>query len=488
MTTLEQTPQSNTPELLEQPIDIPLPEVIPTPENESELLQQRIELAIGDCEIEPTAEVREAIHGWYGDHYALGSMIEASVNGEVTDEQLEAILESPDGVVTTELDSVLDHLDKYDGGVPTPPSAEIATRLLAASIKRERLAKTPEERDKQHAKTLRIACSAISEVIFQENSLGITTISNPEIEQVRFLHSILSETISVTDDSELIDLENTENRINLVKSNFWEDVRYAGQLEFHNTGTLEEVAKGGLMSRTEQFRRHGYMRAGTESDNTKMHSVVPHFGESYMPGFYSGLNYNMPNPNQGDGHGSGTVAIPLAEIIKIAPFARDARYAVVRPRTADVISKVPMRTAESISAGTAGGKDDPNSSGVDRVFFASATQEGGVIPDAYSIPIDSEHGATLMFFGESYQDSEYYGLGQGMASRLHIESHDSALQQVSALQDKYLNNPKYEGRLVVPLRRGVFDYQSEGMGRRPLFYRKAPNYNQNPLLQKQAVA
>lgn len=494
METLEQNLQPLISQSLEQSVSVPLPETTPIPENESELLQKRIETAVGDCEIEPTAEVQEALRGYYGDHYALGSMIKAATTGEISDEHIEAILSLPDGVVSS--DQFDTFLDSYYFNSQT--SAESTSRLLAKSIKRERDAKSENERVKQHTTTLQLAWGALSKVLFQENSLGITTISDPELEQVKQLHGMLTKASSETDIyvsphggnsgrfkdlySGDLKLENIEKKINKVKSKFWEDVRYAGQLEFHNTSNLEGiVGGGGLMSRTEQFRRNGYMMRQTAA-NDKMHSIVPHFGEKYDPFGYKGLLSNRSNTEKGNGKGAGTVALPLAEIIKIAPFARDAQYAVVRPREDRNLSKVPMKTNERLGEIGAGSPDYIDSDGHDRVFFASPTQENGVKPDQYSIPIDAEHGVTLIFIGGERDDSEHYGLGEGMARRLEIESKDSALEQVADLQKQYLEKPAYKGRLIVPLRRGVFDYYAEGMASPG--WRKEPNYNDNPLLQK----
>lgn len=499
MTTLEQIPQSVTPDTLEQAVSIPLSEAIPTPENESELLQQRIEMAIGDCKIEPTAEVQEALHGYYGDHYALASMIKAAATSEITDEQIESVLELPDGAVSADkFDTILDFFSTGEGLI-APPSAESATKLLAASMKKERSVKSPEERDKQHGVTIRLAWGALSEVIFQESSLGISTISDPEFELVRHLHGILSEatpTIAVHPDTprhsiEYPQIETIENKIVKAHTLFWDDVRYAGQLEFTNTAYLKDVvASGGLMPRTEQFRRNGKMNTatgtagGSRSTEGKMHSVVPHFSERYQIGMYKG------------GDSSGTVALPLAEIIRIAPFARDAQYAVVNPRTTD-LSKIPMRTTEGLMMGTAGGRDEaPESLGVDRVFFATSSEKGERKPDQFVLPVDRESGATIILMGDEVENSKQYGSNDEGAPQLHVEgsggmeeevfgepnprikNHDVILEQISGLQRKYLNDPRYKGRLVVPLRRGVFDFRTEGM--KTTIYRENSEYDTIP--------
>ena len=505
METLDQAPEYLKPLLFEKPVISEVPEVTPNPESESELLGKRIEVAIGDCEFEPTAEVQEAIHGFYSDHYVLGSMIEAGVTGEIGDEDVEELLSLPDGVVSSEQFDII--LDNFRENSP-PPSAESATRLLAASIKRERSAKTTEERDKQRATTLRLAWASLTKVLFQETSLGITTIGDPEIESAVHLYGILVEAISVNDSITDINTEEMrpdgdyglKHRISNAQELLWDDVRYAGQLEFTNSPYLKEIVEaGGVMPRTEQFRLFGKMKSntgvagGSRSLEGRMHSVVPHFSENFQPGFYRG------NEMKG-----GTVVLPLAEIIKIAPFARDAEYATLTPLTSE-LSRVPMKTAEGLMMGTEGGRDNiPASSGVDRVFFATSSEKGESKPDGYVLPVDKDSGATIILVGDEAENSEQYSSeGQG-ALQLHIErigklsdrfpgdphptpdNNDAILEQILSLQRQYLNDPRYKSRLIVPLRRGVFDFRSEAMSGDQ--YRPKSEYDVIPLPPTEQIA
>jgi len=408
---------------------------------------------------------------------------------------MEALLEQsdatlPSGTSTNKL------VSSYEPGSLESPIG--AAMVLAASIKREREARNDDERAEQHAITLSLAKDALQRVLFQEAALAVTTLAEPELDLIEYLSGILVEASppSISDEASFsLDGEfGIKARINKAKELFWDDVRYDGQLEFHKTGFLTAISADGLlMPRKEQHRRKGNIKAGHASGDFKhdgsmiistavMHSNVPHFAEQFSPGEeYKGMHAGQATPEdkRQEGVGAGTIALPLGEIIKIAPFARDAHYAVVQPRTDGYISKVPMESTEALASIGGGFYDSlPSRDGNDRVFFASPTQEADVKPDEYAIPIDDR--AILILVGGEIDDSEKYGLGEYFPRRLEIDSKDTALKQISELQRKYLEDPRYKGRLVVPLRRRVFDHKHENWNPNTLTQRPSSNYKDTP--------
>jgi hypothetical protein len=469
-------------ELLEAPRQS---EALIIPEN----LDRRISDAVESCEFQATPEVTEALSGYYTDHYALAGVIEKVCDGTLTDGESQAILSVEDGTLSSDkFESIL----RFGADIP---SAESAVRLLAYISQKETIA-DPKDKQQVHESLLRSAGGMLRSVLFQEESLGITTIGESELSVVDMLYdkllgSLDGTSAEVTADgrirwdggSEVPNPESIKESIAKKKENFWSDCRQAGQLEFHNTGFLGGVSSdGGIMSRTEQFRRSGEMRYQTNAD-LYMHSNVPHFSEVFSPSGYksgSGPGNGTRQPLLEQDDGRGTIATPLFRIIESAPFARDAEFATVSIKDAATLEKIPVPTR--LENGIIGhGVDYPGPGGDDRVFFASATERDGSVPDQYRIPVD--HFGTLIFAGaEEIKESERYGIGEGFPARLFMEdpqNQDAVQGAIVKLQQDYLE--RYRGFVVVPLRRGVFSYASENMPSNMRRGRDDPNYTANPL-------
>src|SRR5690606_5885931 len=119
-----------------------------------------------------------------------------------------------------------------------------------------------------------------------------------------------------------------------------------------------------------------------------------------------------------------------------------------------------------------GQPDEPGMSGGDRVFFASPTQSGDKPPDEYVLKNGGvrapEARNTLIFIGdEEIASSPTYGLGDQFPDRLHIQDESQAPELIRELQNRYIQ--LNSGRIVVPLRRGVFDFEAEGMEWAPYY-------------------
>lgn len=446
-----------------------------------EKLNARIGEALSSCEVEATPEVREAIKGFYEDHYSFAELIHKAVDGTLTPEECDTILDKNVGKIIAAED-----VEGFIRISPTGryaseqlPSVNHASTLLAA-VTKEQLANTDSSRAAELRKATLIHASLLIEQLFNESALPITTIGSEETKII----SDLFDKIATASTSEFPDAslngdtlqwssgvtyasseskQELISRVERTRDEFWSDTRMAGQLLYHNTSRLDEISKsGGLMSRLEQKRRTGTFNAQTGDANHGMHhSVVPHFSESFSP-----LEYKITKGAEAeDGHiSTGTIAIPLANIIEAAPYARDAQYAVVAAKNEAVLEKVPMHDTVGQIGG--GGVDEPGESGGDRVFFASAAQSGDKAPDEYVLPTGGPRTPatrnTLIFVGDrEIAASPTYGLGEQFPDRLHIQDEQQAAEFIKELQDRYIQQNR--DKIVVPLRRGIFDFKPEGM-------------------------
>lgn len=454
--------------------------VIATPPEtytDPEKLNHRISEALASCEVEATPEVREAVKGFYEDHYSFADIIHKAVDGTLTPEECDVILDKNVGriIAPEDVESYKKPAESYltKGRYLSVelPSVNHAATLLGA-VTKEQLTSTDDSRKSELRKATLIHASLLIEQLFNESALPITTIGEEETKTI----SDLFDKIAAASTSEFSDAtlsgdalqwnngvtyatseskQELISRIEQTRDEFWSDTRMAGQLLYHNTGHLDGIAlSGGLMSRLQQKRELGEMRTTTPgADGSGLHhSVVPHLSEEYSPATYK------------VGETRGTVAIPLINIIEAAPFARDAQYAAVRVKATKTLDKVPVH--DTVGDPSTNGQDYPGSDGGDRVFFASSTQAGDTLPDEYVIKLNGSRTPdvrnTLIFFGDKeITTSPEYGLGERFASRLHIQDKGQAAEQIHELQARYIQ--LNQGKIVVPLRRGVFDFIPEGM-------------------------
>jgi hypothetical protein len=433
-----------------------MPEITPLYEIESstttEFVEQpgflenrRIE-AIKSLEIVPTPEINEAVIGYYNDHYALARTIDMALSGSLE-------------VNTTDSDIDYDEIERQTFP-PTIPSPEVAIGLIGHAYQRNELEQTPASKETM----LRMIAGTLRSTLFQETSIGVTTLQPREVELV----GTLFDKLAIETKSTKLRLDRKEDILNAVKAkqeHFWEDVRYAGQLEFHNTGHLDDISRSSaIMPRTEQYRRTNAMNAQMSPDRTIMHSIVPHFSELFDPHTYK--------IGDTDKRYTGTVALPLASIIETAPYARDAHYAVA---TLKEPKDIPLNHGET-SIGR-GNDDLAGRGGADRVFFAAPTPDEA---DHYALEVDNR--ATLIFVGSTeVTSSADYGLGENYARRLLIADEQHVASAVDALQADYLTRPEYASKVILPLRRGLFTYRAESMPSNIDTYRKKNNVA-NPLL------
>ncbi len=457
-------------------------------------LEARVEAALSKIEVDASPEVVEAVEGYYRDHYVLADTIEGALSGTLDPASIEGVLSDTEGLPVDTLRDHIDDMREYNR-FASLPSVRDSLRLVALAVRSEALAP---ESEKVFARqdVLRAVQSALSKDLFQEQALAITTLGDTENEIIEKNYDHLIEEVQKigleADEKGKIHWPGDHTRVQglsasmtkqevlgrqeQLKEGFWDDVRFAGQLEYHNTPYLGDISSvGGIMPRTEQFRRNGSMKAVTSPGREKMHSVVPHFSESYDPyGYKSDPQAVRRGEVQQEELLTGTVAIPLEDIIKVAPFARDSQYGTVRATSEAPVNRIPIAIPTADIG--AGEPDIIGRGGGDRAFFASASLSSEVAPDQFNIPLDEA--STLVFYGKEIINSPIFGLGEGMPGRLHIAEGDNITEKIEELQKRMFQ--KYSGRIVVPLRRGVFDHHAENMHVDDVKRRMPPRYNQNP--------
>lgn len=436
-----------------------------------EFIAERAKEAMRDCEFEPTNELEESIEGFYHDHFYLAGAIKAVTEGRFDSDLFKTIASDPrikdwEKRVGREMPH---GLEDYDEPNPNAITAAYRLALMAQEISGISGVAEDETLKIKRFNALRQRGSALIDTLFHETSVGITTIGDSEVQLTKDLIDKVKEASGGGYISEkgitrqaFPTSEHVSDVVAATQKRFWDDTRHAGQLEFHGSMDIGGINVNGLMSRNQQVRKLGHMRAQTEvkmgTMRGTMHSVVPHFSEFYGGGGYAA-----------DARG-GTFAIPLAKVINKAPYARDGLYGFLKPKTESVLDKIPILTLEhptdSVGAGRA---DEIGMGGADRVFFASPDELSDKLPDDYVISLHDKSNipATLIINRnlpghDVSRELQGLGTGYGFPERLIIEKGEDASFAIRKLQEEYMREFAGYG-IVVPLRRGVFAQVFEGV-------------------------
>lgn len=296
-----------------------------------ESLRPRIDTAIESSEFQRTPEVEQAIAGYYQDHYKTALIVERMLEG-----------------------------DPIDLNVLTDDASAMGSFTLTESIES---AATAADRSKQLQKIDHLLGSEL----FAEVAIGQTTLGEQEVMIVETLRAQLRDTaekenIYLGYHSRESFIETLERR----KDQFWQDSRPAGQLEFHNTPFADELAQSNFKLRTRSNQqKYGQTRMVTAG--IKGHSSSIHFSEQYMTDGYKRVQLGEQVDHVTVG---GTVAMPLAEIVKQLPYARGGEYGVLALKS-DAIDKSTVIDSVSLHTENPGSPDDkPSKYGDDRTFYA----------------------------------------------------------------------------------------------------------------------
>jgi hypothetical protein len=435
-----------------------------------EFISTRTREALRSSEFQETPELRESIAGFYEDHYYLAAAIRSVTEGDYEAGVFTRILDNPK-IMLWEKNLGSKLLHEGDSGTMPSPNVVVASYRIAKMVEdftRTRTVLSPEQAKERQFNILKQCGVALNDMLFNETSVGITTIGETEVATAkelaaslqnlaggRLINDVYNRRISFNSPQDV------EGNIRRSIDTFWSDTRQAGQLEFHASPTMGSINQAGLMSRNQQVRTTGAMNAQTMvqiGTSGYMHSVVPHFSEFYGGGAYS------------QGEEGSSVAIPLINVIRVAPYARDAKYGLLVPKNDSVIERVPQPTALSpVDSINAGRSDRVGNQGPDRVFFASPDERSDKLPDDYIIQLHDKNKRPPAYIINRNLDDEtgrrelrLLGLGYGAPERLIIEKGQSAEGSIKELQELYIRENAHYG-IVVPMRRGVFAQNFENV-------------------------
>ena len=300
-------------------------------------LRERIDQAVESCEFEDSEEIEEAIKGYYVDHYKAALIAEQIISGQPVDPEIisrdETALDAYE--LTKNLERIITTTDR---GAQLNDLNEFIEKHLFAEVAVGQT--TMSERE------LALACGLAEQLTKQAEQEGVY-ITRPTTEQ-----------------------EIIAKRQSRVKE-FWEDSRAAGQLEFHNTPFADKAALDNfkLRTRSNQLEHKGDFNAVTTA--TEGHSQSLHFSEEFMSDGYKKVQLGKQVDEVTIG---GTIAVPLAEVVKQLPYARGGEYGVLTLKDG-VEPKYTVTDTANIYAFGGGenpGADDtqPSKWGTDRTFYA----------------------------------------------------------------------------------------------------------------------
>jgi len=308
-------------------------------------------------------EVREAIHSYYTDHEVALSTIEAIANGTLSEADKKQLLQSNQATGNSNESIFAAALEK---SLKLDAKANITGRnfLLTAALKD----------------------------IYKEPCIGQQTLDEAAIDEIAnrkvAAEKLLSPYSRGDDDSRI---ENEKLSMMRAQEAAKNETRDAGQLLFHNTLHGNDVITNGtLQGRHQQQEIHG--KVNLTAGDIEGHSVLAHWSETYDP---IGYKQEVKNNSVVEQAMAVTIAVPLGEMVKQAPYARGLEYATVGAKqdravqTASVGHENAPITGE-IGPGSADtvGRDHAS---IDRVFWAStdSLEEGA----AYDVKIN---GADIM--------------------------------------------------------------------------------------------
>lgn len=397
-----------------------------------EKLHSRIDRALEKSEFIRTPELEKAVADYYVDHNRLALIVKRVIENTISKTEASELAARDDIVDNFAMRSAMDAL--LNAGQET---GDREASLYAAN-------------------------QVIDTVLFRETCVGATTIDESERQQVIDLQDKLRTTAIdegmawMTADGDVYwskqstpgvvrgKFADPEDSDNLLKTQelFWEDSRFAGQLLFHNTPFMGEVAKSGfkLSSRSHRAEKNGFYDSATgvfEGNGYQAHTNVTHWSEEFMTDEYKRDNKDVGRTDERVRH-PATIVVPLAEIIKTAPYARDGQYGELQLKP-DVSANVTINDKARIAAEAGfwpntGENDIMGRSGKDRTFFADyradhAKEAHDYVLDA-GVGMATDQGSLSKIivlqrdidagqkkrFGEgdaTYDDQPYYGAGYG---------------------------------------------------------------------------
>lgn len=228
----------------------------------------------------------------------------------------------------------------------------------------------------------------MTDLLYREPCVGQLTLDAPTIDRIAREKVNLLQSLGMSNSNYENAVAAEKQLIEIAQQETRNEVRNAGQLLFHNSVYGKEIRwNGSLRGRAQQEATQENVRITTAS--TEGHSTIPHFSEVYDPvGYKRDHNQNARNVEQGAQ--AMTVAVPIAEVIKQAPYSRGLEYATVRAKDMNAdLAVVTENYGKVTGAIGAGGMDGVgyNQLSLDRTFAAAPDKVAG---ERYDIPLSGK--------------------------------------------------------------------------------------------------
>ena len=176
----------------------------------------------------------------------------------------------------------------------------------------------------------------------------------------------------------------------------------------------------------------------------------------------------------------------FAEMAKQAPYARDAEYAVLDPKDSKALDQVPFDDSV-YQDGNPGGSEQPGALGNDRVFLANNTDENkgiNYLDAGKGVSYEGTSRAYLLIAADEQKDiydgmNMPFGSGENYPSTVILPydtyTHDVVAGQnalglqesITELNKRSMRDQHYGGKIVVPLRRGIMQFEHDMFGGYP---------------------
>jgi hypothetical protein len=374
-------------------------------------------------------EVREAIKGYYTDHEVTLQMVGDIVRGAAAEDEVEKALATRDGSFTIGNEQLRE-----------------AIRVLADLDQSQKI----NERN-EFAET-------VLDTLYREPCIGQLTLDEDVINRVAREKAQLMLAVSWRA-RRYFSIEQCQEeearKIRSAEKSTINETRHAGQLLFHNTVYGHDMGWNGSL-RGRHRQRNTQDKVSITTVDLPGHARLPHWSELYDP-----IGYKQPQENNRlvESMQALTVAVPLGEIVKQAPFGRGLEYAVVEAKDdhdvaallvgsegGSVVGEIGPGAADNMGAGLAS---------IDRVFWASNDDpdtgadydvpilgadimrmddtQGFEVPVVYQIQSDSDR---LRNYNRAARDKDRVdGIRTDMATysqRELLHEHGSAVNSVGA--------------------------------------------------------
>lgn len=443
-------------------------------------------------EVESTREVYDAVQEFYSDHteaMATAEYLLDSVSGNVLPEEQGSDLFAEDKYGHIELHISEEYL-------PDSVSLRESIRQMAEGISMIQGGDTKKGASKIY--------NLLSEgrFAFNEVSVGVSSVGDEQINfatqftqrMMEKVHHISGEPYprlfdTAADKSGYLQ-EKIETTVNRAKEEFSQEIRPASQLEFHNSPYINEILQTGKIATRYRQELEGEARNTTSSASN--HSRLIHFSETLITEQYkeggSLGNHNEHDEEKNKRAVGGTLAVPLAEIIKKTPYARGARYGTASAKEGLVVDH---KVTKSVPVHEGNSDGRYSATGTDRVFLASIDNKQAaqdyqydtfdmrtdygtaafvLIDDKdaakFNARNDTREGRTQLGHEDSstvpdYLSKTVWGEGEGMPLVKRYKRGEDELI-LEGIRKRLDENPEFKNKVVFPLRGNLYIDASRG--------------------------